>query len=155
MLPDRYCDFLLNLYTEGRSELPSENKTGFFKKNLLSLALLLMLSLSLFLFYFTELSFILQIVFIIIFTASSGISGVYIVKKSGAELIPLLAAALILFIATVQAALILFPDQPSILSSVMALNCLLWLYYGGKWNVISFKISGLAGLLVIVITILL
>jgi hypothetical protein len=154
MLPAHYCDFLLNLYTEGSSGFVAENNKSFFQvPKLLSLFLLGLLSLSVFLFYFTELSLILQIVLIIIFGICSLISGGYLLSKSRSELIPLLAASLILLITTVQTAIILFSNHTSILYAVTILNCLLWLFVGVKWSMISFKISGVAGILIIFITI--
>jgi hypothetical protein len=154
MLPEHYCDFLLNLYTEGGSEQAVSVSTRLFPlSKLITLFMLGLLSLSIFLFYFTELSFILQIALMIFFGISSLISAGYLISKSFFEVIPLLASALVLLLTTVQAAETLFPDKAYILFGVTAGNCLLWLAVGRKWNLVSFKISGIAGLLILFITI--
>jgi len=154
MLPGHYCDFLLNLYTEGISEaVPAAKKSQFAVPNILTVFLLGLLSLSVLLFYFTELSFIWQMTIIILFGISSLISGIYLISKSYLRLIPLLATALILLIITIQAAEISFPNNTYILYFVTVANCLLWVIAGVKWKMISFKISGIAGIVLLFITI--
>jgi hypothetical protein len=154
MLPEHYCDFLLNLYTEGGSEQAISVSTRLFPlSKLLTLFMLGLLSLTIFLFYFTELSLTLQIALMIIFGISSLISAGYLISRSVYKLIPLIASALVLLLTTVQAAEILFPDKSYILFSVTAGNCLLWLAVGMKWNSVSFKISGIVGLIILFITI--
>jgi len=154
MLPEHYCDYLLNLYTEGSSEsAPEAKKSKISLLNILSVFLIGLLSLSLFLFYFTELSLILQIATVIIFGISSLISGVYLLTNKNLKLIPLLAAALVLLITTVQASEIFFPESTYILYIVTIANCLLWIATGIKWQMISFKISGLVGVIILLITI--
>ena len=154
MLPEHYCDFLLNLYTEGASEgdLPHEKRPRS-NKALVRLGLIGLLSLSVFLFYFTELSLFLQIALIIFFGISTLFTVLYMVKKSVFDLIPLLASALLLLITSVQAAEIIFPDHPLLLYIVAGLNCLLWIAAGTKWNMLSFKLSGITGLIVLSIAI--
>ncbi|WP_423407429.1 hypothetical protein AABM38_16780 [Heyndrickxia sp. MSNUG] len=154
MLPEHYCDFLLNLYTEGITEAePASKKIQFELPRILTVFLLGLLSLSVLLFYFTELSLILQMTIIILFGISSLISGIYLISNSYLKLIPLLATALILLIITIQAAEISFPDNTYILYFVTIANCLLWVIAGVKWKMISFKISGIAGIIILFITI--
>lgn len=154
MLPEHYCDFLLNLYTEGITGAePAAKKSRFELPRILTVFLLGLLSLSVLLFYFTELSLILQMTIIILFGISSLISGIYLISNSYLKLIPLLATALILLIITIQAAEISFPDNTYILYFVTIANCLLWVIAGVKWKMISFKISGIAGIIILFITI--
>lgn len=154
MLPAHYCDFLLNLYTEGSSGTSQPAKESKFKiQRILSVFLLGLLSLSVLLFYFTELSLILQMAIIILFGISSLISGIFLISKSYFKLIPLLASSLILLITTVQAAEIFFPDNTYMLYLVTIANCLLWVTAGVKWKMISFKISGIVGVIILIITI--
>jgi hypothetical protein len=154
MLPEHYCDFLLNLYTEGSTEgdMPQEKRpksiTG-----LVSFILIGLLSLSVFLFYFTELSLFLQTALIIFFGVTTLSAVIYMLKKTFFDLIPILAAALLLLITSVQAAEIIFPDQPLLLYIVASLNCLLWIAAGTNWNMVSFKLSGIIGLIVLLIAI--
>lgn len=153
MLPEHYCDYLLNLYSEGTSSKTIKGKRKGMPTSFTSVTLFAMLSLSLFLFYFTELSLILQITIPIFFGISSLISGILLISKSDIELIPVVISSLILLISTVQVASIYFPDNIPILYFVTGTNCLLWLIIGFKWKFISFKISGLTGLIILFITI--
>jgi hypothetical protein len=154
MLPEHYCDFLLNLYTEGSSKSAPEAKNSKFPlSNILSVFLVGLLSLSVLLFYFTELSLILQIAVIILFGISSLISGIYLFSRSYLKLVPLLAASLVLLITTVQASEMFFPDNTYMLYIVTIANCVLWVAAGIKWKMISFKISGLVGVIILIITI--
>ncbi|MEH7443095.1 hypothetical protein V7201_12380 [Bacillus sp. JJ1122] len=154
MLPEHYCDFLLNLYTEGITEAVQAAKNSQYDlPKILTVFLLGLLSLSVLLFYFTELSLILQMTIIILFGISSLISGIYLISKSYLKLIPLLATAMNLLIITIQAAEISFPENTYILYFVTIANCLVWVIAGVKWKMISFKISGIAGIIILFITI--
>lgn len=154
LLPEHYCDFLLNLYTEGSAETDStQDKRPGNTKVLVSFILIGLLSLSVFLFYFTELSLFLQTALITFFGISTLLLVLYLIKKSFFDLIPLLASALLLLITSVQAAELIFPASPSILYIVTALNCLLWIAAGVKWAMVSFKLSGVIGLIVLLIAI--
>lgn len=154
LLPEHYCDFLLNLYTEGSSEAPSTlGKRQSRMKALVSFILIGLLSLSVFLFYFTELSLFLQTALITFFGISTLSLALYLFKKSFFDLIPLLASALLILIISVQAVEIILPNQPASLYIVTALNCLLWIAAGMKWTMVSFKLSGIIGLVVLVIAI--
>lgn len=154
LLPEHYCDFLLNLYTEGSSEddLTRRNRPSR-TKSILGLILIGLLSLSVFLFYFTELSLFLQTALIIFFGVITLSVAFYMLKKSFFDLIPLLASALLLLITSVQAAEIIFPHHPVMLYIVAGLNCLLWVTAGTRWKLVSFKLSGIIGLIVLLITI--
>jgi hypothetical protein len=154
LLPEHYCDFLLNLYTEGssgtdstREQRPSRTKA------LVNFILVGMLSLSVFLFYFTELSLSLQTALVTFFGISTLSIALYMLKKSFFELIPLLVSALLLLIISVQAAEIIFPDYPVSLYIVTGMNCLLWIAAGMKWRMVSFKLSGILGSIVLIIAI--
>lgn len=154
MLPEHYCDFLLNLYTEGASlsdQPQGKGPRGF--KGIISLILVGLLSLSVFLFYFTELSLFLQTALIIFFGISTLSSVLYMWKKSLFDLIPFLASALLLLITSVQAAEIIFPEHRLLLYIVAGMNCVLWMAAGMKWNMVSFKVSGFIGLIVLLIAI--
>ncbi|MBT2636513.1 hypothetical protein [Bacillus sp. ISL-45] len=142
------------MYTEGSSEgdVPDGKRPRGFK-GILSFILVGLLPLSVFLFYFTELSLFLQTAFIIFLGISTLSAALYMVKKSFFDLIPLLASALLLLITSVQAAEIIFPDHPFMLYIVAGLNCLLWIAAGTRWRMVSFKLSGIIGLIVLSITI--
>lgn len=153
LLPEHYCDFLLNLYSEGGSESPIKKKRLLSAPVFINIILASLLSLTVFLFYFTELSLFLQISIIIFLGISSFLAAVYLIKNSIFDLIPILSTALLLLIMSVQTVEIIFPGNPVILYIVTALNCLLWIGAGKKWTLVSFKLSGIAGLIILVITI--
>jgi hypothetical protein len=154
LLPEHYCDFLLNLYTEGISEADSTRRYSPSRtKGILTFILIGLLSLSVFFFYFTELSLFLQTALIIFLGISTLAVAIYLVKKSFFDLVLLLSSALLLLITSVQAAELIFPNHPVSLYIVTALNCLLWLSAGVKWKMVSFKLSGIIGLIVLLITI--
>ncbi|WP_079509780.1 hypothetical protein [Mesobacillus jeotgali] len=153
LLPEHYCDFLLNLYTEGSLNPDSNLKNRPSRLKIIQLAMLGLLSLSVLLFYFTELSLFLQTGLMIFFGVSSLIAAFFMLKNSLYDLIVLLSSALVILITTVQAGELLFPDVPAVLYIITAVNCLLWLAAGAKWNLVSFKVSGVAGLLVLLIAI--
>jgi hypothetical protein len=156
MLPEHYCDFLLNLYTEGSSSSssPESKKKQFSVSRRSSVFLIGLLSLSIFLFYFTELSLTLQISLVVIFGICSILTAGYLISKSYFDLIPLLAASLIFLVISVQLAEIFYPDNTQALYTVTVANCLLWLAAGFRWKIISYKISGFIGLFILGITIL-
>lgn len=153
MLPEHYCNYLLNLYTEGGSPKQEGRKKLQNESGILSLILFGLLSLSLFLFYFTELSLILQMALPIILVIISFLSLLYVHKKSVQGLLPLMAAFLLLLIATIQGAEFLFPGNQRLLYGISIANCSLWLASGIVWRITSLKLSGAAGLLIIGITI--
>ncbi|WP_210365965.1 hypothetical protein [Bacillus sp. REN3] len=152
MLPEHYCDYLLNLYTEGNPE--QLNKHGSYLSSWqLTVLAAMMLSLSVFLFYFTELTIILQIALVLIFGISSLVIVFFLLSKSKSELLPLLFSSIVLLVSTIQGASLLFPETPTMLYLVTAANCFLWLGIGTKRKLISFKISGAIGLIILAISI--
>ncbi|RSD22754.1 hypothetical protein [Mesobacillus subterraneus] len=151
MLPEHYCNYLLNMYMEGADQADAPNKSA--PPSLLGYILLGFVTLSGFLFYFTELSLFLQMTFIAFFGIVSILSAFYLVKKSFLQQVPLLSAALLFLISSVEAVEIIFPGKPILLYAVTGLNCLLWIAAGMKLGLISFKLSGFAGLLVLLIII--
>ncbi|WLR56307.1 hypothetical protein LC048_05130 [Mesobacillus subterraneus] len=154
LLPEHYCDFLLNLYTGGSSEAETTSRyTPSRSKGIISLILIGLLSFSVFLFYFTELSLFLQTALILFFGMTTLTVAVFMVKKSFYELVPLLTCALLLLITSVQAAEIIFPKHPVMIYIVTGLNCLVWVTAGMRWKMVSFKLSGIIGLIVLLITI--
>ncbi|CAM3927279.1 hypothetical protein [Mesobacillus thioparans] len=153
LLPDHYCDFLLNLYTEGSTEGESTRRNSHGSLNPLKIVMIAMLSLSVFLFYFTELSLFLQIGLTIIFGITSLFTAVYVLKNAFLDLVILLSSALLLLITSIQAGELLFPGNRALLYIIAVFNCLSWVMAGMKWKMVSLKVSGVAGLIVLAIAI--
>jgi hypothetical protein len=146
LLPEQYCDFLLALYTEGTGLDEKSNKSKSQKKVFLWL---LIIPIIVFIVYFTELSLILQMVFAIVFILI-GIYLTFYLKRNGLLFhIPLIISALLLLYVSVELTLTNFPKSTIILYSILMVNCLMWLVGGWKFKQIYFTISGVLGLLLI------
>ncbi len=149
LLPEQYCDFLLALYTEGEGSHHHSIKNKARKFNPLYL---LLIPVGIFLFYFTELSLILQIVFSL-FSVILGIYLTFILTKKGLLYqIPLILTAMLLLVVTVHLTLT-YTSTSNILYVVIGANCLLWLLTGLKFKQLYFSISGIAGLLLLIISV--
>ena len=149
LLPEQYCDFLLALYTEGTGLNEKSNNSKNRKKMFLWL---LTIPIIVFIVYFTELSLILQMVFAIVFILI-GIYLTFYLKRNGLLFhIPLIISALLLLFVSVELTLTNFPKSTIILYSILMVNCLMWLVGGWKFKQIYFTISGVLGLLLITIS---
>ena len=149
LLPEQYCNFLLALYTEGTGLNEKSNKSKNEKKVFLWL---LIIPIIVFIVYFTELSLILQIVFAIVFILI-GIYLIFYLKRNGLLFhIPLIISALLLLYVSVELTLTNFPKSTIILYSILMVNCFIWLVGGWKFKQIYFTISGVLGLLLITIS---
>ncbi|WP_264738581.1 hypothetical protein [Cytobacillus firmus] len=149
MLPDRYCDYLLALYTEGSQ--PKE-----IKKQVLYLAnliFLLLIPISALLIYFTELSIILQTAILILFIFSCTFFVFYFSRKAKLMHIPIISAALILLMGSVWLVSEIYPENQKVLYAVLVTNCVLWLFAGLKFKFQYLWISGTLGCFLIVISI--
>jgi len=149
LLPEQYCNFLLALYTEGTGLNEKSNKLKNGKKVFLCL---LIIPIIVFIVYFTELSLILQIVFAIVFILI-GIYLTFYLRRSGLLFhIPLIISALLLLFVSVELTLTNFPKSTIILYSILMVNCFMWLIGGWKFKQIYFTLSGVLGLLLITIS---
>ncbi|MFO1443434.1 hypothetical protein KDN24_09470 [Bacillus sp. Bva_UNVM-123] len=154
MLPEHYCDFLLALYTEGNqpNEIKEKNRKVPYWKNYY--LFLLLIPFTMFLIHFTELPINLQMAFSIIFVLAGIIFTYYFSKKGLFLQIPLITSALILLLTSVEFISRLYPGNLTILYSNLVFNCLVWLLTGWKLKLLSFTISGLLGIVLLVIYIL-
>ncbi|PLR93834.1 hypothetical protein [Bacillus sp. T33-2] len=150
LLPDQYCDYLLALYTGGDEPAvePTSKKSG--KMVFFSGSLLMLLPLSAFLIYFTELSFILQITFYILMAGICFGAVYYYSKMDRSIQLPMIVSALLLLMGSAEVADRLW-SHPLTIYSVLALNCLVWTFTGLKLKLLSFKVSGPVGLLVLAV----
>ncbi|WP_313798246.1 hypothetical protein [Cytobacillus sp.] len=151
MLPEQYCDYLLALYTEGNQQKISKKgigSGGFWKNHYL---FILLLPLTLFLIHFTELSITLQMPVFILFVLMGVIFTIYFSKKGILLQIPMIVSALILLLASVEFFSSMYPEKPVFLYFNLIINCLLWLLYGWKLKQPAFAISGILGLVLLII----
>lgn len=154
MLPEQYCNYLLALYTEGNNEEEDnasiKTKKKYWKNHYLFLFLI---PLAVFLIHFTELSITLQIAFSILFVFLGIFFTYYFFRKGILLQIPLIASALITILSSVEFISKLFPGNLILLYGNVIVNCLLWLFTGWKLKFLPFTISGVLGLLLILISI--
>ncbi|HWO97985.1 MAG TPA: hypothetical protein VNM45_16915 [Bacillus sp. (in: firmicutes)] len=152
LLPAQYCDYLLALYTEGNIEKqetflskPSKNR---FQGGLFSI-ILLFLPVVLLVIYFTELSFVLQMLLYGIFVlACLGAALFYAEKKFFVHgLLSMMAICLLLM--SYEAVSLYVPDNFLILVVLLVLHCVVWIIAGFRLKIIYFKIAGVIGLVLI------
>ena len=148
MLPEQYCDFLLALYTEGNGTGKKSRWINGRKRNLIWLTLIPIIT---FFIYFTELSLILQITFSVFFlTCGFGVL-IYCVKKSLPFQIPLIITAINFLFISVEFTEKIFSESMISLYLILILNCLIWLAVGMKFKFLYFTISGILGILFLMI----
>ena len=159
LLPEHYCDFLATLYSEGnnleeleeahhkRAVLPSE------KRKMLLVGLSLFIGIfALLVVYFTVpaltmiLTIIVAIAAIVLFVMAFQAA-----KKNGLlALVFHVFAAILLFSASIQIYMVYFSGNNIALFSLIAANCIVWLWSGIKMRLLYFTISGALGLIVLV-----
>lgn len=162
LLPEHYCDFLMQLYTEGNSL--SEDREKAFEENailkkekpalskiiLMTITAALILAIIALMFLFNERLVWLPIALGIIVLI--GIV-VFIVKTPlNKELTTTLAyasGALMLFATSIRVVGELTSNQPIALLSVLILNCVIWLVVGRLLKQVYFTISGILGFVII------
>ncbi|KQL20552.1 hypothetical protein ACFFHH_09625 [Cytobacillus solani] len=151
MLPEQYCDYLLALYTEGNQPEISKkgiSRGGFWKNHYL---FILLIPLTLFLIHFTELSITLQMPLFILFVLAGIIFTIYFSRKGLLLQIPMIVSALILLLTSVEFFSSVFPERPLFLYFNLVINCFLWLLCGWKLKQLAFAISGVLGLVLLII----
>ncbi|QPA30105.1 hypothetical protein [Thermaerobacillus caldiproteolyticus] len=146
LLPKQYCDYLLALYTEGLAS----NRSHISRFNLIHLLFISMICLlfpiSILVIYFTELSFVLQMLLLFLFFIVCMVAVWLWAKERKLIHLPLISGAFLLLLASVQACDYYFPKEKAIVAVVIFLNCLLWMVIGIRFRFFYFTISGIAGL---------
>jgi hypothetical protein len=151
LLPEHYCDFLLALYTKGNG-LQDQSEKSFLRKNILLLFILI--PIGIFLFYFTELSLTLQMVSGLILIIMGILLIIYSTKRGMLFQIPLIMTAFLLLFISVQITVIHTSGYSFMLYIVLAINCFIWLFTGIKLKQIYFSISGTAGLILLIFSLI-
>jgi hypothetical protein len=151
LLPEQYCDFLLALYTKGNG-LQDQSEKSHLRKNFLFI--FIVIPIGLFLLYFTELSLTLQMVFGLILMLMGILLIVYSAKRGMLFQIPLIITAFLLLFVSVEITLIHYTNHSFMLYLVLVSNCLIWLFTGVKLKQIYFSISGTAGLILLIFSLI-
>ncbi len=132
MLPERYCDYLLALYTNGEELEDGENESVTLQRRkpfiITSILLLfLMIPFSFLMIYFTEFHSLLQLTVLLLF----GFYSIWLYRQFSRKqydfiYFPLIASLLLLLLFTMEASR-LFTQNQSILATVIVVNFILWL----------------------------
>ncbi|SFA95817.1 hypothetical protein SAMN04488577_1747 [Bacillus sp. cl95] len=155
MLPEQYCNYLLALYTEGEGETQTDQKKhSILTRNAISYLIhLLILSISLFVIYFTELSFILQMGILTSLLVVSISLFFYYIRIRNKNHFAIISTLLLLLVTTVEAGSAVQAHKALVLYAITLVNCLLWMGLGKNLKLIYLSVSGVAGLILLVISI--
>ena len=154
LLPDRYCDYLLALYSGGEeiagTSVPGSSPQQS-RKNLFRYALLIFLAAgNLLLHYFTQIPSPMQIV----------IGGLSVILL-GAALYAwrqkallfqgtIIALALVFVLMTVRGAAMYSSGSDMAVFGALTGNCLLWIWAGKRFSLPYFFLAGILGILVMI-----
>ncbi len=147
LLPERYCNYLLALYTGGKQVEPTASPKHSFR--LIHLILTLIIISALIVNYFTEIMLLMQIsIFILLIGLLIGLC-VYEFKKGCSVLLPLSLAMFILLLMSIKLYESLVPGKLLYLYGGLFFNCALWMMLGYKLKLIYFTIAGFFGSFII------
>lgn len=145
LLPEKYCDFLLTLYTRG-DEKEIKSKKVF----ILQCLSVLFFILAIIAFYFTNFSNVMQMliatafIFLISWTAYT----LRRVTLLWAHL-AFLFAAIIFLLLTVHIVHDVFSLRNIFIGITTFIHCIIWLFVGWKWRIHFFTIAGTVGMIVV------
>ena len=147
ILPEKYCDYLLAIYSEGDIELQiaaeSPIKKGHFF--LIEILISLILITALIVNYFTEVKTAMQMsLFIFFICVLLGIT-YYQHQKQKPMLYPLIATAFVLLLMSVRVWALFFYSQTLFLYVILSCNCFLWLIIGKRLRYVYFTVAGQLG----------
>lgn len=152
LLPGHYCDFLSTLYSEGRESASIHKKERSYFENeqrkqyfsMISGITYFMISMSFLLFLNNEWALIMSGLMIVLF------AGTILKKTLHKELIsPVLhmLLAVIILAFTLKIWTLYFYSMFVLLSILIALNCIVWFFVGRYFRLIYLTISGVIGLI--------
>lgn len=149
LLPEKYCDFLLTLYSGGE-----ENITPIKKKRSVSLHIPLWIFTVifftiLFVNYFTEIPKGLQITLTAIAIVIFSFFLVRYIENALLFQLALVCLALLILTESVNVVNLLFPNSDGFLYFILLIQCGIWFLVGRKLKLIYFSISGIVGVLII------
>lgn len=155
MLPEQYCNYLLALYTEGTDSDETDEVTtktrG--KIRLHYFAVIPLVLLALFVIYFTALPIGMQIAILSVLVLIGLGFSIYFSKKGLLFQVPLIASALLALLGSVELTSRALPHNHLALYIVIVINCCLWLLAGKTLKLLYFSISGVLGIIIIIISI--
>ncbi|RLL48058.1 hypothetical protein D8M04_01905 [Oceanobacillus piezotolerans] len=156
LLPERYCDYLLALYTNGEDkgelEKPQPKKWITFMQIGLTV---LLLPFSFLVIYFTRFPSFLQLGFLILFLFYAAITYIYFKNREiSSHHLSLIIFLSLLLLTSVYAGNIWIPDTYVIFSIIM-LNFVFWFYISSRKHLLYLKISSIIGIVFSIVIIIL
>lgn len=159
LLPEHYCDFLMTLYTEGNQEDEKQISNAKHsvkgqekRKGKWMFIVFPLLAIVLFTLLFAIDSVWLTVIPATIMAIGIFIATFYFAKKNGhLTSILYISGALVLFGLSVKMCLNFFPGNNLAMYSVLIGNCIFWFLSGIKLKLIYFTISGLLGIIAIIV----
>ncbi|WP_096201293.1 hypothetical protein [Bacillus sp. FJAT-45350] len=155
LLPAHYCDFLLSLYSEGNETKEEPAQTQRSKWNIKVIYTFFLVNLSLALtvlvIYFTDFSFVMQMLLGTFFVVA-----IFFMGRKMFESHQMLAhlyylvGALVLFILMVHGTDQLFPNNSLAMALTILLTCVTWLAIGVKFKLKYFTIAGSIGFVLLI-----
>ncbi|HYK72428.1 MAG TPA: hypothetical protein VEV44_04720 [Pseudoneobacillus sp.] len=152
LLPEQYCNFLLTLYTEGNHTV-EEKKKKTVSFNFRSIGFFLLAFASVFVIYFTELSFILQTAIYLTFMIGGVFLINYFIKKGLISHLAFVFTAFVSLIFTINFLNHFAENSHILLYIVLFFHCMLWIIVGTRFKLVYFTISGVLGVLTLIISI--
>jgi hypothetical protein len=158
LLPEKYCNYLLALYTEGddkkrpHDRVPSRRRTVF--TFLLAGMICLLLPASALVIYFTELSFVLQMLLFALFFLICLIAIWRWKERRNMLHIPLISGAWIFLLSSMEVSEYYFPKQKAVTALTVFANCLLWIFMGKRFHLHYFLLSGIIGTGILIVFLL-
>lgn len=162
LLPEHYCDFLTQLYTEGRSlseeseqnlaqqSLLKKDKPSFAKTLLFIITAIAIVALVAMMFLFGQnLAWIPTVIAILLLIAITLFIAKTPYTKTLVTTLAYASAALLLFAISVRVTGMLFTANNFALFIVLFINCAVWIVLGKLLKQVYFLISGILGLLII------
>lgn len=156
MIPQEYCDFLLAIYTEGNeANTRKQNGAGksVKKQAAVSVFILALIAIAVFVIYFTELHFILQTGILTAFVGCLLFLGIHYANKEIFYPVFFVGAAIILLLLSVFLNEKVFGNHRYTLYLLLFANCGLWLAAGKAYKLLYFTLSGLLGLAILLVSI--
>ncbi|MBM7604727.1 hypothetical protein JOC75_002730 [Metabacillus crassostreae] len=161
LLPETYCDFLLALYTEGNQENNEQVEVKKKKKRLptfdgfLYAFIMILVIASLLFTNFTEIAYLMQMVILSFLLIGSFLVTAYFIRKGKSFQVPLSLTFIQLLISSIALSDFFASGNDFILGLIIISNCLVWLTFGVILRILYLSISGILGIAVFVVAIIL
>lgn len=160
LLPEKYCDYLLTLYTEGEYDFEQETSKSLQRKlkdpkriffYLHILFHVSLLPLSYLVLYFTEIALHLQIALILLFIIINLLATWVLYKRNHSIYqVPLLVAVLICFMTSLFVAVTLFAGMNIVILAILLLNCIIWYGTGFLFSLKYLRIVSILGAILLI-----